>query len=203
MNYYPTQLDEIDQWLADNFGILPGACASTENLRHNTARMIAEALWPNKDYIADDSKKVSGDSIKSNGLDEAAEKYANTYYGEFVGIEYEFGDPVEIITDDKPFVRDAFKAGANWQREQDLDACYQCEKDYDNVFYRGEKHAIKMLKEEGIGGTVCGRVIDHINIRFADGVGKYLEPKDISHIPADKSKYNIGDKVKVIILKDE
>ena len=46
MANYPTQLDEIDQWLADNFGILPGACASTENLRHNTARMIAEALWP-------------------------------------------------------------------------------------------------------------------------------------------------------------
>ena len=44
---YPTQLDEIDQWLFDNFGILPGACASTENLRYSTARMIAQALWPN------------------------------------------------------------------------------------------------------------------------------------------------------------
>lgn len=99
--------------------------------------------------------------------------------------------------------KDGFKAGAKWQREQDHNACYQCEKAYDNVFFRGEQHAIKMLKEEAIGGTVCGRVIDHINIRFADGVGKYLEPKDISHIPADKSKYNIGDKVKVIILKDE
>lgn len=43
---YPTQLDEIDQWLVDNFGILPGACSSTENLRHSTARMIAQALWP-------------------------------------------------------------------------------------------------------------------------------------------------------------
>ena len=43
---YPTQLDEIDQWLVDNFGILPGACSSTENLRHSTARMIALALWP-------------------------------------------------------------------------------------------------------------------------------------------------------------
>lgn len=43
---YPTSLDEIDQWLFDSFGIIPGACASTENLRYTTARMIAEVLWP-------------------------------------------------------------------------------------------------------------------------------------------------------------
>ena len=43
---YPVSLDEIDQWLFDSFGILPGACASTENLRYTTARMVAEALWP-------------------------------------------------------------------------------------------------------------------------------------------------------------
>ena len=43
---YPTQLDEIDQWLVDNYGILPGACSSTENLRYSTAKMIAQALWP-------------------------------------------------------------------------------------------------------------------------------------------------------------
>ena len=43
---YPTSLDDIDQWLFDSFEIIPGACASTENLRYNTARMVAEALWP-------------------------------------------------------------------------------------------------------------------------------------------------------------
>lgn len=46
---YPTSLDEIDQWLFDSFGIIPGACASTENLRYTTARMVAEALWPKKE----------------------------------------------------------------------------------------------------------------------------------------------------------
>lgn len=46
---YPITLDEIDKWLFDNFGILPGACSSTENLRYNTARRIAEALWPKKE----------------------------------------------------------------------------------------------------------------------------------------------------------
>ena len=46
---YPTHLDEIDQWLFDSFGIIPGACSSIENLRYDTARMVAEALWPKKD----------------------------------------------------------------------------------------------------------------------------------------------------------
>ena len=42
---FPAQLDEIDKWLADTFGIIPGACSSIENLRHTTARMVAELLW--------------------------------------------------------------------------------------------------------------------------------------------------------------
>ena len=49
MDNYILRLDEIDKWLFDYFGILPGACSSTENLRHTTARMVAEALWPKKD----------------------------------------------------------------------------------------------------------------------------------------------------------
>ena len=49
MDNYISRLDEIDKWLFDSFGILPGACSSTENLRHTTARMVAEVLWPKKD----------------------------------------------------------------------------------------------------------------------------------------------------------
>ena len=56
-------------------------------------------------------------SLPSN-IDEAAEEYANTHYGEFFEVEYEFGDPIETIVDDKPFVRDAFKSGAEWMAEQ-------------------------------------------------------------------------------------
>jgi hypothetical protein len=50
MDNYISRLDEIDKWLFDSFGILPGACSSTENLRHITARMVAEALWPKKEH---------------------------------------------------------------------------------------------------------------------------------------------------------
>lgn len=58
MEHYPTQLDEIDQWLVDNFGIMPGDCSSTENLRHNIARMVAEALWPKDKTIQQDTDYV-------------------------------------------------------------------------------------------------------------------------------------------------
>ena len=57
---YITKLDEIDKWLFDSFGILPGCCSSQENLRHTTARMVAEVLWPKKDLALtwEDVKKI-------------------------------------------------------------------------------------------------------------------------------------------------
>lgn len=50
---YPlASMEEISQWLFDNFGLLPGCCSSILNLQYNTARMVAEALWPPKEeYI--------------------------------------------------------------------------------------------------------------------------------------------------------
>lgn len=89
-------------------------------------------------------------------------------------------------------IENAFKAGANWQREQFHDACYQCEKNYDNVFYRGEKHAIKMLKEEAIEGKCvdvgnAGAVID------TDYGCLYLPPES----------FKVDDVVKIYIFKDE
>lgn len=61
MSDYFSKLDEIDKWLFDSFGILPGACSSTENLRHTTARMVAEALWPKKNLALtpDDIKLIT------------------------------------------------------------------------------------------------------------------------------------------------
>lgn len=53
MDNYISRLDEIDKWLFDSFGILPGACSSIENLRHTTARMVAEALWPKELSLKD------------------------------------------------------------------------------------------------------------------------------------------------------
>ena len=71
------------------------------------------------------------------------------------------------------------------------------------AFIAGADWMKAKMMEGAVEGEVCGRVHDHINIRFADGVCKYLEPKNISHIPADVSKYNIGQKVRIIILPKE
>lgn len=46
---YPTVMDEIDQWLADNFGIMPGACSSIESVKYSVANRVAKALWPKKE----------------------------------------------------------------------------------------------------------------------------------------------------------
>lgn len=185
MANYPTQLDEIDQWLADNFGILPGACSSTENLRHNTARLVAKALWPNKGHIADDSKKVelrNNSAITSQELEKAADDaWCNYTYQ---------APPAGLYSS---CFRDGFIAGAEWQREQDHDACYQCEKAYDNVFFKGEQHAIKRMKEEATEATVYE---DAGGYPFVPAIEMYDYEKDE---PTAKK----GDKVKIIILKDE
>ena len=73
----------------------------------------------------------------------------------------------------------------------------------DKGYRKGQLDKGQQMMKEAVEGEVCGRVYDHINVRFADGVCKYLEPKNISHIPADVSKYNIGDKVRVIIVKED
>ena len=70
-------------------------------------------------------------------------------------------------------------------------------------FIAGAKWKKEQMLKDTVEGEVCGRVYDHINVRFADGVSKYLEPKNISHIPADISKYAVGDKVKIIIVPEK
>lgn len=71
------------------------------------------------------------------------------------------------------------------------------------AFQKGARWRKMRIMGDAVEGEICGRVYDHINVRFADGVCKYLEPKNISHIPADVSKYNIGDKVRIIVMKEE
>lgn len=44
-----THRDEIDKFLFDLIGVLPGCCSSIESVKYTIARTIAEALWPKKD----------------------------------------------------------------------------------------------------------------------------------------------------------
>lgn len=101
MTNYPTQLDEIDQWLADNFGIVAGACSSTENLRYNTAKMVAEVLWP---------KSVEED------LEKASDEYA---YTNWESEDYHTGASDGLPFDPIGHTKKTFIAGANWQKCKD------------------------------------------------------------------------------------
>lgn len=109
---YPTQLDEIDQWLFDSFGILPGACSSTENLRYNTARMIAEVLWPKcKDSLhIPETCKENGKSFTD--VEKAARK---AYPSKENVLVTAFG---KLSFDAHRSEREAFIAGAEWQKKQ-------------------------------------------------------------------------------------
>ena len=112
--------------------------------------------------------------VECEDLEEAAEEYAYT--------NWEDNDYHEGASEGLPFdaighTEKCFKAGAEWQKEQ--------------------------MVRDGLEGEVCGRVKDHINVRFPDGLCKYLKPENISHIPADVKKYEVGDKVRVIIVKEE
>ena len=67
--------------------------------------------------------------------------------------------------------------------------------------------AVELAREEmmkdAVEGEVCGRVIDHINVRV-EGYNA-LTPSNITHIPCERKnfhKFKIGDKVKVIIIKE-
>ena len=74
----------------------------------------------------------------------------------------------------KPFAIKYFKAGAKWQKEQ--------------------------MMKNAVDNTcmVIGKVDDHINVR----IGVFEKPHEIWHCKCDTSKFKIGDKVKVIVIKE-
>lgn len=69
-----THRDEIDKFLFDLLGVLPGCCSSIESVKYTIARTVAEALWPtwedmakidalildtNNEFAVDYSNKIS------------------------------------------------------------------------------------------------------------------------------------------------
>lgn len=47
-----THRDEIDKFLFDLVGVLPGCCSSIESVKYTIARTVAEALWPTWEDMA-------------------------------------------------------------------------------------------------------------------------------------------------------
>ena len=74
MENYPMQLDEIDQWLFDNIGVLPGCCSSIEELKYHTAREVAEKLWM-KDTC--NQCELNQDTVFWKGINQAIKDMEN------------------------------------------------------------------------------------------------------------------------------
>lgn len=65
-----THRDEIDKFLFDLVGVLPGCCSSIESVKYTIARTVAEALWPKKDLALSLAQVVKLDSIIMNMVGE-------------------------------------------------------------------------------------------------------------------------------------
>ena len=176
------------------------------------ARHFAE--W-GAEHLRDTTKMIP------EGLDEAAQKYSNIPYnfGEFVEIEYEFGEPIETIVDDKVFVKDAFKAGAEWMAGQfEKNRLVACDEQTKEEYDRETELVDKIVTEEHRMPTFSDAIIYGINWQKQqmekEAVEGYIEgnwreqedaPYELYAISdeLDSTKYKIGDKVKLIILKDD
>lgn len=89
--------------------------------------------------------------------------------------------------------RDAFKAGAEWQKEQDMDKWL---KDRDGCFWDGVNEGKKAMKEKMMEGAVEGEIchntgVDYLNYNIAK-LDEYIF-----------SRFKVGDKVRIIIVKEE
>lgn len=143
--------DEIDsEWakckLIDECMGLESATLVNEQF-YDIARHFAR--W-GADNIADNSKKVelrNNSTATSQELEEAAEEYA---YNNWQSDDYHIGASEGLPFDAIGHTETCFKAGAEWQKKQDHYACRQCEKDYDNVFFKGAKHGKYLLTIEDI-----------------------------------------------------
>lgn len=109
----------------------------------------------------------------SEDLEKELKHYCNDYYN----CDYPKQLEEENCSGVMPHIVSAAKHFAQWQKEQ--------------------------MMKDAVEGMVCGKVIDHINVRV-EGYNA-LTPSNITHIPCERKnfhKFKIGDKVKVIIIKE-
>ena len=169
-----------------------------KSLDEKIAKVKKAGSWKNPELL----DEMRAEQPVCDGLKEEINRWmgSTNCFPEGVGIT-PLPKAMEIV---ERTARHFAKWGAEHAREQMMDEWL---KDRDGCFWDGVEEGKKAMEEQmmkgAVEGEVCGRVYDHINVRFADGVCKFLEPKNISHIPADVSKYNIGQKVKIIIVKEE
>lgn len=119
-------------------------------------------------------------SFPSN-LDEAANHYEEAESWRFEALAHP--------------IRNAFKAGAEWQKEHDHDFCLTCEKNRDVVFHKGMQYAIEQMKKDAI----------ELPVKIDAGGYPYIQITGIEFFDYDKDEPTAkeGDIVKVLIIRED
>lgn len=71
-----THRDEIDKFLFDLVGVLPGCCSSIESVKYTIARTVAEALWPKNNLALTTEDMAKIDAIILDVNNEFAVDYS-------------------------------------------------------------------------------------------------------------------------------
>jgi hypothetical protein len=96
-----------------------------------------------------------------------------------------------------PHIVEAARYFAKWQKERGTfmgpihEKCSQCPYDRDVVFWKGMQHAIAGMKKDAVEG---------IYTKSMDGENVFVES---GALKIDPASVNVGDKVKLIIIKDD
>lgn len=115
----------------------------------------------------------------SDNLEDAAEKYEE-------GHTYQRYDGGGLTPEYNATLAEAFIAGAEWQKEQD-------EKEQADLFTIVALDAAQRAKEQMMKEAVEGTVMDFSSNRPRPQVDVLLDPH----------KYHTGDKVRIIIVKED
>ena len=121
----------------------------------------------------------------SDNLEEAAEKYEN----EHTFRKYEGGYYSDIT------MSEAFKAGAQWQKDQMNEAWL---KDREGCFWDGVNEGKKAMKDqilkEAVEGKIYGDIKDQEDEPYEIWAESYSLPKD---------KFHLHENVKLVIIKGD
>lgn len=190
MTFPPDFEDEVDKW----FDIL-----RDEN-GYATVYGLRCSDWKNSDYAIDHPSFVSL-ARKFYNLGERAREVAISE-----NFDNEFCDTVEKI--EKKFQSEGYKTWsqedleelarhfAEWQYQKDSNTDFN----YDVVFWKGMKYAAEQMKREE-DEMMKGAVEGYVCAAYPAAQGNIIEYS--VKYPKDKHPYKFGDKVKLIIVKEE
>ena len=140
-----------------------------------------DGMWLDKSTMTYYSKEDVEEVYLSRGLEEAADRYALSVEGDYAWSDgpdhFNFGD-----------LTDAFVAGAKWQEEQD-------KKEQADLLTIVALDTAQRVKEQLMKDAVDGTVHHCATVHYVS--------TDDGQLPEKLKQFQDGDKVKVIVIKED